>query len=270
MYLLFLDESGTHADSPVFIVGGIAVHENDVWYIQHRLEEMLVRHLSPFGLNHEMFELHATEIKSPVRQRGGRGGRRGSSAPVQSPWEDVPAGVRFAVLDETYEILSKYEPHDASLPMATFGAIVDRRYNDCAKRAYELVFNKFDGMLDRHWTERRHRERGLVIHDEHQVEKELQSWTQDWRNYGGTVGQLNNVIHVPLFTDSRMSRLLQAADFVAFAIWRHYGVGDPKWLGQMLAKFDHVGNVRHGLIHVRLDFGRRPCDCPPCIERATR
>jgi hypothetical protein len=64
MYLLFLDESGTHVDSPVTIVAGIAVHEQDAWYLQRRLAGVLESHL-PKGLNPLDFELHASEIKSP-------------------------------------------------------------------------------------------------------------------------------------------------------------------------------------------------------------
>jgi hypothetical protein len=29
VYLLFVDESGTHGGSPVFVLGGAAIHEDD-------------------------------------------------------------------------------------------------------------------------------------------------------------------------------------------------------------------------------------------------
>ncbi len=37
MYLCFVDESGTHGGSPVFVVGGIIIHELDAWHLQQRL-----------------------------------------------------------------------------------------------------------------------------------------------------------------------------------------------------------------------------------------
>jgi hypothetical protein len=46
-YLLYLDESGTHGGSPVFILGGIAVHERDAWHLQNRLDGVLTRNLPP-------------------------------------------------------------------------------------------------------------------------------------------------------------------------------------------------------------------------------
>jgi hypothetical protein len=271
MYLLFLDESGAHAASPVFILAGLAVHENDVWCLQNRLDRVLLDNLSPVGVNHLDFELHATEIKSPNRRRVPRGGTRRIKAPVVSPWAAVPSAVRSSVLRDTYQALSSYRPVNSLFPVALFGAVVDAVYGDRAKRAYDLVFNKFDEMLDRQYRERGgERQRGLIIHDEHQIERDLQDWTTDWRYIGSRIGKLNNVVHVPLFTDSRSSRLLQAADFVAFALWRNYGVKDERWLTDLLPGFDHVDTALHGLIHVWPGFGRLPCSCPPCHERAGR
>lgn len=270
MYLLFLDESGTHGQSPCFILGGVAVHENDVYYLQRKFDQLLIAALTPLGQMHLDFELHATEIKSPLRQRGASGGRRGSRANTTSKWARVPAAVRFQLLDDVYKTLATYQPHDPRYPMAFFGAAVARTYSDKAKRAYDVIFNKFDEMLGRHYNERNDRQRGLVIHDEHQIERDLQSWTSDWRHIGSRIGRLNNIVDVPMFTDSRSSRLLQVADFVAFAMWRHYGVRDDKWLDMLLPGFDHVGDARHGIIHIWPQFGRVACPCPPCDERASR
>lgn len=270
MYLLFLDESGTHDASPAFITGGLAVHEEDVYYLQQALEAILLRFLTPLGLEHQFFELHATEIKSPDRQRGSRGGRRGNRAPHESPWTKVPAATRFELLQAVYDTLAAFNTQDANYPLVAFGAVVDRRYTDKSKRAYDQVINKFDEMLGRHFHERGARQRGMIVHDEHQVEKDLQAWANDWRQVGSRIGRLHNIVHVPLFADSRASRLLQAADFVAFAIWRSYGVNDEAWLDQLLPTFDHVEDARHGLIHVHPSFAKGTCPCPACKERTQR
>lgn len=58
MYLLYLDESGTHDGSPVFVLAGLAVHEQDVYHLQKKLVGMLGRRLSK-GLEVADFELHA-------------------------------------------------------------------------------------------------------------------------------------------------------------------------------------------------------------------
>jgi len=38
LYLCFIDESGTHGGSPVLVVGGIIIHEEDAWHLQRRLD----------------------------------------------------------------------------------------------------------------------------------------------------------------------------------------------------------------------------------------
>jgi hypothetical protein len=83
---------------------------------------------------------------------------------VVSPWTAVPPAVRSGVLRDTYKVLSSYRPVNSLFPVALFGAVVDSLYGDRAKRAYDLVFNKFDEMLGRQFHERGgERQRGLVI-----------------------------------------------------------------------------------------------------------
>lgn len=269
MYLLFLDESGTHSSSPAFILGGMAAHENDIWGLQRGLDQILLDNLTPLGLSHLDFELHATEIKSPNRTRGRAGGSRRNATPT-SPWSGVPASVRFKVLDDTYEFLRSFAPTEEVLPPVFFSAVIDRAYTDKAKRAYELVFNKFNDMLTRRYHDTGQRHRGLVVHDEHQIETDLQAWTTDWRQVGGKIGRLNNIVDVPLFSDSRASRMLQAADFIAFAVWRYYGANDQERFDQVSARFDQTPGALHGLIHVWPGYGHAPCPCLACTERETR
>ena len=47
----------------------------------------------------------------------------------------------------------------------------------------------------------------------------------EWQHAAGVLPQLRNLADVPLFADSRASRLLQAADLVSYALYRHY---DPR------------------------------------------
>jgi hypothetical protein len=133
VYLLYLDESGTHAGSPNLVLAGLAIHEQDAWYLQGRLHRLLLR-LLPRGLNPLDFELHATEIKSPIKIIRGR--------KIISNWAQVPVNTRFDVLRSTYQTLAGFPGKDLRFPCALFGAVVDRRYTDREKRAYEEVLHK--------------------------------------------------------------------------------------------------------------------------------
>ena len=64
MYLCFVDESGTHGSSPVLVVGGVMIHEEDAWHLQQRLDSFLFQKLHPLGHDHTEYEIHASEISS--------------------------------------------------------------------------------------------------------------------------------------------------------------------------------------------------------------
>ena len=63
LYLCFIDESGTHGGSPVLVVGGIIIHEEDACHLQQRLDSFLFNKLHPLGHDHTEFELHASELR---------------------------------------------------------------------------------------------------------------------------------------------------------------------------------------------------------------
>ena len=260
MYLLYLDESGTHGGSPIYLLAGLAVHEHDVYHVQQRFETMLQAKL-PAGLAAIDFELHGAEIKSPQNRK------------TPSPWEQFDYGFRLDVLRGAYGALNDYACVDPAYPFALFGAVVDRRFSDRKQRAYEEVLHRFDEMLQRMANETGTHQRGIVIHDESTitVEKNVQAWTQRWREVAGRIpGRLTHIVDVPLFADSRASRAIQAADLVAFALWRYYGLptSDATWIDRLWPRFDTAGGQMHGLVHVHRGFKAGDCGCPPCRARA--
>lgn len=227
MYLLFLDESGTHGSAPVFVLGGLAVHEFDVPHLQKRIEGQLTYRLADLGQDARNFEIHAKELKS------GSGN-----------WAAIPINTRLKILGALYRSLVTYKPVTAVFPCALFAAVVDGSYHDRDERAYDLVLNKFDEMLDRLYHQHGQRHTGLVVHDRRVVdtplrsragtqaaaqnmERRIQEWTADWQEVASKVGILHNLSHVPLFADSKATRLVQLADLVCWALWRHYSKDPP-------------------------------------------
>jgi hypothetical protein len=207
------------------------------------------------------FELHAAEMKSPRRKPGRR----------SSPWESIKYASRMAMLDAAYQSLASYVPQDAHYAPALFGAVVDYDYADKVERAYEEILHKFDEMLTRRGHEQgQPHQRGLALHDEAVVEGDLQAWTSRWRHTAGRIGVLTHLADVPVFADSRASRLIQAADLVAWALWRYYGLlpkQDDYWVKRLWPLFDNDRGVMHGLIHVTREFRAGRCTCPPCTSR---
>jgi hypothetical protein len=259
MYLLYLDESGTHGGSPVFVLSGIAVHERDAWHLQNRIDRVLTRRL-PTGLLAQNFEVHAADLKSP---------RRAGPRRPASEWMQVPRDIRNRILRESYAALGSYRPLDSEYPMAFFGAVVTRDQRpDYEERAYEEVLHKFDEMLTRqaHTAGATQHQAGIVIHDRRVLERDVQSRTERWRHVKGRLGTLTHLADVPFFADSKASRLLQGADLVNYALWRNYGPSmDSTLVERLWRHFDAAHGVMHGLIHV--NRRHRTCPCPPCASR---
>jgi len=70
-------------------------------------------------------------------------------------------------------------------------------------------------------------ELGIVISDVSYRERDIQAWAKRWRRTASEWGTLDHLVEVPLFADSTASRLLQAADLMAWATWRRFGVEPP-------------------------------------------
>jgi Protein of unknown function (DUF3800) len=270
MYLLFADESGTHGGSHAFAVGGIAVHEHDAQNLQRSLASVVEPYALAARLSPEDLELHASEMRNASPPIGSR-----QTRPV-SPWALLPRRDRLNCLDEAYKRIANFRSTDPNLPVVLFGVVLDLHFHsswstvDREKLAYEVILNKFDVMLKRQRQGAYSANRGLVIHDRRVVaERDIQEWTREWQKAAGTIGQLRNMADVPLFADSRASRLIQAADLISYALYRHYDPGrqNRDYIDRLWPVFDSGDGVMHGCVHFTPSFGSGSCQCRPCQGR---
>lgn len=82
MYLLFVDESGTHGGSPVFVLGGVAIYEDDAQRLQVALDNLIATKLGRIPPNLEEYELHASELRNARKPKS-------TSNRVASIWANV-------------------------------------------------------------------------------------------------------------------------------------------------------------------------------------
>lgn len=251
MILLYTDESGSVVNpNDYFVVGGVAVHEADVEALRRRVDFVVRRHLL---LHQRGLELHAQPI------------RRGSG-----PWGRIPRPAKEGLLKDIPALLGRFGSA-ATHPFSLFA--VAKAPNavpaaDPLERTFEELFLRFTEMLIR--TGRAGDPNyGIAVADEATYEKVLQPIVAAWREVGvrRTFKRLRTLVEIPLFVDSRATRMIQLADFVAYAVYRHYASGDDRMFGPLLPAFDTHNGVLHGLVH--LTPGYRTCACPACISRAT-
>ena len=76
---------------------------------------------------------------------------------------------------------------------------------------------------------------------------------------------IRNLAEIPLFVDSRASRLVQVADHVAYAVFRRYNAGDTQYFDIISSKFDSSEGVIHGLAHKQTYDSK--CMCIACMTR---
>ena len=116
--------------------------------------------------------------------------------------------------------------------------------------AFEQLISRFDHFLARLHSEFDNMQRGLVIFDKTKAENDIQSTTRLFTSDGHRWGRLKNMAEVPMFIDSKATRLVQLADLVAYAIYRKYEKEDEEFFEIIRDKFDSNNRRIHGL-HVK-------------------
>ncbi len=248
MHILYIDNSGS-PDNPnerYFVLGGVAVFERGIY---HQIEAV-DRCVAEFQLGDAYdIELHGSPMYS------GRG----------VPWKTVRE--RSAREQMIQKALSTFS---GAASVRLFAVAVDKAGvvpEDPVQLAFEELCNRFNLFLQRNFNRSGEAHRGLLVMDESKHEKPLQAMARHFRINGGRWGGFRNLAEVPLFVDSRASRLVQLADLVAYATWRRYEYADGRFFDPLIRKFDCDGGVIHGLVHRRGSSGREDCFCPACHSR---
>jgi hypothetical protein len=58
---------------------------------------------------------------------------------------------------------------------------------------------------------------------------------------------LRNLAEVPLFLNSKASRLIQLADLVAYTIFKAYEMKDCQFFNLIVNRIDSDGGIQHGI-----------------------
>jgi len=139
--------------------------------------------------------------------------------------------------------------------------------HDPMEMAFEDLCSRFNRHLMRMYSKSQDQHKGLIVLDKCSDETSLQRLAIGFRTLGTRWGILRDLAEVPLFADSKASRLIQIADHIAYAVFRRYEVGDSSYLDIILPKFDSEGGILHGLAHKTSDTS---CMCPACMSRPSR
>jgi hypothetical protein len=101
-------------------------------------------------------------------------------------------------------------------------------------------------------------QRGIIILDKSAREEAIQHLAIGFKKDGHSWGVLRNMAEVPVFLDSRNSRLVQLADLIAYAAFQKYEHGNSEFFDIIGHRFDASGGIVHGF-HIADGTGQESC-----------
>lgn len=230
MHLLYLDESGSVADPTQqhFVLAGVSVFERKTHWIESDLNGIATK-FAPQNPN--TIELHGSPMRS------------GSDG-----WRNYPRNDRIQAIQDALRIAIANNAFKGGVRL--FGAVVKKSAIpgiDPVEHVFEQISNRFDLFLKREYAKYKDPQRGLILFDKSSTEIRIQTLAREFKHSGHTWGQTKNYAEVPVFLDSKASRLIQLADLVAFALYRYHEANDNSFYDVIKNCFDSEGGVQHGL-----------------------
>ena len=206
MHLIYLDESGNTGQrlndpqQPIFVLGGLIVHEECWQGLERDLVESLGRHLP--AIDWPKFEIHGTDL------RNGSGGFR-----------RVEPGVRIALRDDWLGIASRHKLGFA------YAAIDKLKFQEYIKQEmgigvtinpYIMAFSILAHRINLHLIRLGEKILGMFICDENkEIVRDIERVIHKLRLAPGRI-TMNRFVEKGFFIDSKKSRILQLCDLCVF------------------------------------------------------
>lgn len=244
MYVLYLDEAGTHAESTYFVLAGLAVQEKEIYWYARDLDLVQQTYFSNIT---PPVEFHSSVLNAPRSQK------------VVEPFDSLTWEQRKQVQIDIYQILRRRNG-------VLFGVAIEKAW--CRENPYERGFEDLTMRFDKYiWRANRSGEpeqRGVIVVAESSYRRNIELLGERFRGGSTRWGPLHNLADVPFFLPARNTRLLQFADFCANAIHARYHSGQTKAFDLIGSKFDSDQGRVHGLCHLSSDA---QCVCFACASR---
>ncbi len=211
--------------------------------IFERQTHWLDSHLAPIASrfdpeNPQNIELHANPMRS------------GSDG-----WKKFSPAARVQAVVDALNLLSNKQ-----LRVRVFAAVIEKSmvelHTEIISLSFESVAVQFDDYLSSLYKLRKNAQRGLIIFDKSDFEMKVQLLSHRFKHDGHSNGRLKNFAEVPLFCDSKSSRLIQLADIVAYWIFRRYEAKDDRGFQLINPYFHSFGGIKHGLFELVSDETR--------------
>lgn len=248
MHILYLDDSGSPLDQKqqYFVLGGMSIYESQIKWLTKKMDALACDIWPEEPAN---VEFHASEIFS----------RR------KNPWQQMTRDEACGVIISVLRIFADDTNNGArAFACAAQKSYLLRNNKEPVTATFEDLCSRFDMYLKR-LNAKGDRQSGLLVLDKSRQESTMQKMVRHFQNFGTQwQSTIRNLSDVPFFVDSRMSRMVQLADHIAYAVFRRYSHGDTKYFDIIAKKFDADDDgILHGLTHRHDEMHR--CMCPACM-----
>lgn len=295
MYLCYLDESGTPnipGNTSHFILSGLAipVHywkkcDQDIyslkerwnlrgceihtaWMLRHYLEQRKIPDFEKLNYNNrvltvnrfrhqELYRLQRSNIKNYHQTK--------KNYRKTKPYIHLTYDDRRKVITEFSEIIGSWG--FARL----FAECIDKIYfnpnkaiNTIEEQAFEQVVSRFEQYLQIISASGSDIIMGLLIHDNNPtVSKRLTDLMISFHKKGTLWTQIKNIIETPLFVDSQLTCMVQAADLCSYALRRYSENNETELINNIYTRADRKDAKVVGVRH----FSEGNCNCIICNSR---
>lgn len=229
MYLLYADESGSIDDpnGDFFVLAGISVFERQTHWLDEKIAAIAARF-------HDAFqggcELHGSPMHS------GRDGWKSAATPQQ----------RAQAVVDVFHLLNQPQSK-----IKIFVSVIEKQQfagkADIIPTAFQDLAFAFDSSLRLSYTLRKNPQRGMMLFDKSTSERMIQDLSYLYKHIGTHDDKLRNFAEVPVFVDSKVSRLIQLADLVAYWVYRYYQSNDRRGFNLLKPHFARHGSDVFGL-----------------------
>jgi hypothetical protein len=232
MYLFYIDESGdpfAWDQNDNFVLAGIAIHEGQVRILSHQLDDIQKNYFPSINIP---IEFHAGVIHSG-----------------KDRYRRIDENTRIQIIDDVYKIIN-----DAGYPnLITFATAIHvsavenggQALEDCL----EDLCQRFNTFL-KYQFQAGFKDKGLLIMDKSGRENRIREIMNDFEQKGTCNGYLGNIMDVPYFADSKHTRMLQLADFVAYAFGRYLNSHDRSFFDKISKRISRKDEKTVGFKHI--------------------
>jgi hypothetical protein len=227
----------------LIVVGGVAVFEAYVDKLSEEIDDIQAAYFNGITIP---IEFHAGNINSGNGQR----------------WRHVREETREKILGEVYDKIGTASfPKLVAFATALHISKAATNPTENIKAVFEDVCGRFNTFLVRQGHAGKPNKGLLIIDDAHR--EHYMDLVREFRRAGMKSGYLGKVVDIPYFSASKETRMLQLADFVAYAVYRYYEKNDYTYLGKIISRFDRRDKFHSpdGLKHMTKDLSCKCIDC---------